>query len=48
MVGMNADLMGAYIRFCADRLLVALGCSRIYFDRNPFDWMEMISLEVRV
>jgi ribonucleoside-diphosphate reductase subunit M2 len=42
---MNAELMGQYIRFCADRLLVALGCPRLYFERNPFDWMEMISLE---
>lgn len=45
LVGMNAGLMAAYVRFCADRLLVALGCDRLYYDRNPFDWMEMISLE---
>lgn len=45
LVGMNQELMGAYVRFCADRLLVALGCDRLYYDRNPFDWMEMISLE---
>uniref|UniRef100_A0A7R9YST5 Uncharacterized protein n=1 Tax=Chlamydomonas euryale TaxID=1486919 RepID=A0A7R9YST5_9CHLO len=45
LVGMNADLMSSYIKFCADRLLVALGYERLYFDKNPFDWMEMISLE---
>ena len=47
LVGMNADLMGAYIEFVADRLLVALGCARLYHAANPFDWMEMISLQAR-
>ncbi|GAX75925.1 hypothetical protein CEUSTIGMA_g3368.t1 [Chlamydomonas eustigma] len=45
LVGMNKELMGSYIKFCADRLLLALGYPRLYFERNPFDWMEMISLE---
>ncbi|KAF5834672.1 ribonucleotide reductase [Dunaliella salina] len=45
LVGMNAELMGQYIQFVADRLLVALGCNKLYHVRNPFDWMEMISLE---
>ncbi|KAG1663825.1 hypothetical protein FOA52_013390 [Chlamydomonas sp. UWO 241] len=45
LVGMNSDLMSSYIKFCADRLLVALGVERLYYERNPFDWMEMISLE---
>lgn len=45
LVGMNADLMAEYIRFVADRLLVALGCEKLYDAYNPFDWMEMISLQ---
>ena len=44
LIGMNEDLMCQYIRFVADRLLVALGCPKHYNDTNPFDWMEMISL----
>ena len=36
--------MGSYIEFCADRLVVALGCEKIYNATNPFDWMELISL----
>ena len=42
---MNADLMAQYIRFVADRLLVALGAEKLYHASNPFDWMEMISLQ---
>jgi ribonucleoside-diphosphate reductase beta chain len=42
---MNADLMCQYIEFVADRLLLALGCSKIYNVTNPFDFMEMISLQ---
>ena len=45
LVGMNADLMAQYIKFVADRLLLALGCSKLYNARNPFDWMEQISLQ---
>lgn len=45
LIGMNATLMTQYIEFVADRLLVALGYSKIYHAANPFDWMEMISLE---
>jgi len=45
LVGMNATLMAAYIEFVADRLLLALGCSKIFHTRNPFDWMELISLQ---
>ncbi|GAB4452255.1 MAG: ribonucleotide-diphosphate reductase subunit beta [Bacteroidia bacterium] len=45
LIGMNADLMCQYIEFVADRLLVALGCSKIYNVTNPFDFMEMISLQ---
>ncbi|XP_049810443.1 ribonucleoside-diphosphate reductase subunit M2 B isoform X1 [Schistocerca nitens] len=45
MIGMNCDLMKKYIEFVADRLLVELGCSKVYFSENPFDFMEHISLE---
>lgn len=45
LIGMNAALMCQYIEFVADRLLVALGCSKIYNVANPFDFMEMISLQ---
>ena len=47
LVGMNAALMGQYIEYVADRLLVELGCEKLYNALNPFDWMEMISLQVR-
>jgi ribonucleotide reductase beta subunit family protein with ferritin-like domain len=47
VVGMNAELMAEYIRYVADRLLVALGYPKLYNASNPFDWMEMISLQVR-
>ena len=45
LLGMNSGLMSQYIEFCADRLLVALGCDKKYKTANPFDWMEMISLQ---
>lgn len=45
LIGMNADLMCQYIEFVADRLLVALGCAKFYNAANPFDFMEMISLQ---
>eukprot|EP00534_Pseudo-nitzschia_fraudulenta_P000747 CAMPEP_0201122242 /NCGR_PEP_ID=MMETSP0850-20130426/5929_1 /ASSEMBLY_ACC=CAM_ASM_000622 /TAXON_ID=183588 /ORGANISM="Pseudo-nitzschia fraudulenta, Strain WWA7" /LENGTH=403 /DNA_ID=CAMNT_0047388891 /DNA_START=40 /DNA_END=1251 /DNA_ORIENTATION=+ len=45
LIGMNSGLMQQYIEFCADRLLVALGTSKHYFTPNPFEWMEMISLQ---
>jgi ribonucleotide reductase beta subunit family protein with ferritin-like domain len=45
LIGMNANTMGMYIEFCADRLVVALGCGRIFKTANPFDWMELISLQ---
>jgi ribonucleoside-diphosphate reductase subunit M2 len=45
LIGMNSGLMATYIQFCADRLLVALGCSKVWNTVNPFDWMEMISLQ---
>jgi len=45
LIGMNAPLMVQYIEFCADRLLVQLGCTELYNAQNPFDWMHMISIE---
>jgi len=45
LIGMNSRLMSQYIEFVADRLLYALGYSKLYNASNPFDWMEMISLE---
>jgi len=45
LIGMNNKLMAQYIEFVADRLLYALGLTKIYNVANPFDWMEMISLQ---
>jgi len=45
LVGMNNELMTRYIEFVADRLLSALGHSKIWNTKNPFDWMELISLQ---
>ena len=45
LIGMNADLMCQYIEFVADRLLVELGNERVYNASNPFDFMELISLQ---
>ena len=45
LIGMHAELMCQYIEFVADRLLVELECSRVYNSKNPFDFMDMISLQ---
>ena len=45
LIGMNSRTMCQYIEFCADRLLLALGCPKLYDATNPFDWMELISLQ---
>jgi ribonucleotide reductase beta subunit family protein with ferritin-like domain len=45
VIGMNKEMMSQYIEFCADRLLVSLGYDKLYHVANPFDWMEMISLQ---
>ena len=45
LIGMNATLMSQYIEFVADRLVLQLGHSKIYNSANPFDFMEMISIE---
>jgi ribonucleoside-diphosphate reductase subunit M2 len=45
LIGMNSVLMTQYIQFVADRLVVQLGYDKIYKVTNPFDFMELISLE---
>jgi ribonucleoside-diphosphate reductase beta chain len=45
LIGMNSDLMNQYLEFVADRLLVDLGCSKVYNSENPFDFMTNISLQ---
>lgn len=45
LIGMNSGLMCQYIEFVADRLLYSLGVAKIYYTKNPFDWMDMISLQ---
>ena len=47
MIGMNATLMMSYIKFVADRLCLQLGYDRIYGDKNPLDFMESISLDLK-
>nr|WRJ69600.1 ribonucleoside-diphosphate reductase subunit beta [Oceanusvirus sp.] len=44
LIGMSPDAMSEYIRFVADRLLVQLGYEKLYNAKQPFDFMEMISL----
>lgn len=45
LIGMNADMMKEYIKFVADRLMRSLGYGEIYNAKNPFDWMELISMQ---
>ena len=45
LIGMNSDLMSKYIEFVADRLLTQLGYDKIFNAKNPFNFMEMISIE---
>ena len=45
LIGMNSKMMSQYIEFVADRLAVQLGCEKIYKTANPFDFMDLISLE---
>jgi len=45
LIGMNSKLMSTYIEFVADRLCVQLGYEKIYNSANPFDFMELISIE---
>jgi ribonucleoside-diphosphate reductase beta chain len=48
LIGMNAKLMTQYIEFVADRLIVQLGYDKVYNSQNPFDFMELISVETKV
>jgi len=45
LIGMNANLMSQYLEFVTDRLLFELGCDKVYNTSNPFDFMDMISLQ---
>jgi ribonucleoside-diphosphate reductase beta chain len=45
LIGMNSELMGQYLEFVTDRLLIALGCSKVYNSENPFDFMQNIALQ---
>jgi ribonucleotide reductase beta subunit family protein with ferritin-like domain len=45
LIGINAELMSQYIEFVADYWLSRLGAKPYYHSKNPFDWMELISLE---
>lgn len=45
LLGMNSDSMSQYIRFVSDRLLVELGYNKFFFESNPFNFMESISVE---
>lgn len=48
LMGMNAKLMCQYVEFVADRLCLQLGYDKIYESQNPFDFMELISVETKV
>jgi ribonucleoside-diphosphate reductase subunit M2 len=48
LIGMNSQMMSQYIQYCADRLCIQLGYEKIYNVSNPFDFMELISLEGKV
>ena len=45
LIGMNSKLMCQYIEFVADRLVFMLGYPKMYNASNPFEWMDMISLQ---
>ena len=45
LIGMNSRMMAEYIEFVADRMMNSLGYNKIYNTKNPFDWMELISLQ---
>ena len=48
LVGLNEETHCQYVSFCADYLLVRLGCCKVYNVSNPYNWMEMISMESKV
>ena len=45
LIGMNMGLMKQYIEYVSDRLLLMLGLEKIYNVENPFEWMELISIQ---
>lgn len=45
LIGMNAFMMAGYVKFVADHMLVAMKFKKIHFVQNPFEWMELISLQ---
>ena len=45
LIEMNSTMMGNYIKFCADQLLISRSYQRQYKIGNPLKWMEMISLQ---
>ena len=45
LMGMNADSMSEYVKYVADHMLTAIGEARIYNSANPYEWMNMISLQ---
>ena len=45
LIGMNASMMSQYIEYVADRLLKMFGVDKVYNSPNPFDWMELISVQ---
>lgn len=45
LFGINAVLMGEYVKFCADRLMIAMGYGAMYKSKNPFAWMQKISID---
>jgi len=45
LIGMNSKMMGQYIEFVADRLLTQLNYNKLFNTSNPFDFMELISME---
>jgi len=45
LIGMNSKLMTQYLEFVTDRLLVEFGCNKVFKVTNPFDFMDMISLQ---
>lgn len=45
LIGMNSSMMGQYIEFVADRLICQLGYNKIYNTKNPFEWMDLISMQ---
>ena len=48
LIGMNSKMMTQYIEFVGDRLSMQLGYEKIYGATNPFDFMELISIDTKV